>query len=153
MSWMPKAERVAQVGDGTAAPQRLNKSVSKVQLAKMRTSCQVNYPESASKHRVGRTVGGRLSLTPLPRRDGTENHLRRPRSAQVFPSDIKKGVTDSFRGNHSGLWSDWVVTSERSHQNLESLVKERTRVPSPAGHPHPPLYLPLFRGRFMTSYL
>ena len=54
MSWMPKAERVAQLGESV----RCNKTVSKVSLPRLRTSSQVNYPESAARPHVTRTFGG-----------------------------------------------------------------------------------------------
>ena len=45
MSWMPKADRIAQLGDSV----RCNKTVAKVALPRLRTSSQVNYPESAAR--------------------------------------------------------------------------------------------------------
>ena len=77
MSWMPKAERIAAVGDGT----RLNKTVAKIDLAKMRTSCQINYPESPSKFHVAPTVGG--PPRPAPPRTSID-HMHPPKADQVW---------------------------------------------------------------------
>jgi hypothetical protein len=76
MSWMPKAERIAAVGDGT----RLNKTVAKIDLAKLRTSCQINYPESPSKYHVAPTVGG--PPRPAPPRTSVD-HMNPPKADQV----------------------------------------------------------------------
>ena len=76
MSWMPKADRIAAVGDGT----RLNKTVAKIDLAKMRTSCQINYPESPSKYHVAPTVGG--PPRPAPPRTSVD-HMNPPKADQV----------------------------------------------------------------------
>ena len=121
MPWLPDAERVAQLGEGTSNPQRLNKTVAKIQLSKLRTSCQINYPESASKYRAAPAIGG----PPILARSGCkQDHLRRPRSRQVRPGDIRQEVSESFVGNHSGLFSDWIATSERSRQGRAALVEE-----------------------------
>ena len=122
MPWLPYAERVAQLGEGTSNPQRLNKTVAKIQLSNLRTSCQINYPESASKYRVGPTIGAPPKSARSHRKP--VDHLRRPRSRHVRPGDIRQEVSESFVGNHSGLFSDWIATSERSRQGREALVEE-----------------------------
>lgn len=137
MSWMPKADRIAAVGT-SAAPVRCNKTVAKINLSKMRTSCQINYPESPSKHHVAPTVGGvpkpappRNSLDhmhlkkadqvrraptrhpPPRRRPATPDRAALPSYPQLKPDDIKKEIVESFVGNHSGLFSDWEALGGR----------------------------------------
>eukprot|EP01043_Picozoa_sp_COSAG02_P095641 COSAG02_NODE_31984_length_524_cov_0.727059_1_plen_117_part_10 len=117
MPWLPDAERVAQLGEGTSNPQRLNKTVAKIKLSKLRTSCQINYPESASKYRVAPTIGG----PPRPARSNRkQDHLRRPKPPQLWPRDIRQEVSESFVGNHSGLFSDWISTSDKTRLGRES---------------------------------
>ncbi len=165
MSWMPKADRIAAVGDGT----RLNKTVAKIDLAKMRTSCQINYPESPSKYHVAPTVGGpprpappRTSVDHMnpPRADQvtrtacrrcSPTHASLPRfltlaamcicrAAQLKPGDIKKEIVESFVGNHSGLYSDWIATSSTAgksppRRRLSPTRRRRKKVPPAAEEP------------------
>ena len=85
MSWMPKADRIAAVGDGT----RLNKTVAKIDLTKLRTSCQINYPESPSKYHVAPTVGG--PPKPAPPRTSID-HMNPPKANQVRSSSSPGGA-------------------------------------------------------------
>ena len=106
---MPKADRIAAVGT-SAAPVRCNKTVAKINLSKMRTSCQINYPESPSKHHVAPTVGG--VAKPAPPRNSLD-HMHLKKADQLKPDDIKKEIVESFVGNHSGLFSDWEALGGR----------------------------------------
>ena len=84
MSWMPKADRIAAVGT-SAAPVRCNKTVAKINLSKMRTSCQINYPESPSKHHVAPTVGGVAKPAP-PRNSLDHMHLKKADQVRRAPT-------------------------------------------------------------------
>lgn len=96
---MPKADRIAAVGDGT----RLNKTVAKIDLAKLRTSCQINYPESPSKYHVAPTVGG--PPKPAPPRTSID-HMNPPKANQVRSCSSSEGarpVRQRCRGLSSAL--------------------------------------------------
>jgi Ca2+-binding EF-hand superfamily protein len=124
MSWMPHADRVAQLGSGV----RCNKTVAKIALPKLRTSSQVNYPESAARPHLVPTFGG-PALPAIQRSnqwDVTPGEERR-RQLQLEPGEIKKEIVDSFDGTHSGLYSDWQRTSPNARKTLRTMRQERIK--------------------------
>ena len=113
-------------------PQRCNKTVAKINLSKMRTSCQINYPESASKYHVAPTIGG----PPKPAKPRTEvDHMKPVKLDQLKPGDIKKEIVESYAGNHSGAWSDWQATSPKARMKIGDLAAARRRSPQKKRRP------------------
>eukprot|EP01043_Picozoa_sp_COSAG02_P034358 COSAG02_NODE_2396_length_8953_cov_12.894850_8_plen_247_part_01 len=144
MSWMPKAERVAQLGESV----RCNKTVSKVSLPRLRTSSQVNYPESAARPHVTRTFGGE-ALPAIRRKnqwDTTPGQERR-RQLQLTPDQILDGIVDSFDGTYSGLYSDWQRTNPNARKSLRAMQKERAKERSPSKRQSPSKHRSLSRRR------
>jgi len=126
---MPKADRIAQLGDGV----RCNKTVAKVDLPKLRTSSQVNYPESAARPHILPTFGG-VALPAIRRAnawDVTPGEDRR-RQLQLAPEQILSGIVESFDGTHSGLYSDWQRTSPNARKSLNAMRQERMKSRSPS---------------------
>ena len=65
---------------------RLTKRVSRISLRNMRTSCQINYPESATKYRVAPVVGDLRDAARF--RPQTADHLRTRASRQLSALQI-----------------------------------------------------------------
>ena len=107
---------------------RCNKTVAKIALPKLRTSSQVNYPESAARPHLVPTFGG-PALPAIQRSnqwDVTPGEERR-RQLQLEPGEIKKEIVDSFDGTHSGLYSDWQRTSPNARKTLRAMRQERIK--------------------------
>ena len=126
------AVRVSQLGQSV----RLNKSVAKVDLSKLRTSCQLNYPESPSKHHVAPTVGG-----PPIEKPKTTDHLHPYVPDQLSVGEISAAVGESFIGNHTKLWSDW---ASDDHGCSGTPIEKRT---GPAASPTRRKHSPKKNGR------